>query len=90
MITPASAQISDAQRSLYNARLAANAAGVKMIQKNEETGSLSLNPFEMIKSMKAKQAKMWFDAYGMTPAAQTRIITNPQGNLPLDPADGYF
>jgi P27 family predicted phage terminase small subunit len=53
----------------------------KLIMKNAETGAFSPSPWVIIQSMSFKRAKLLLDAFGMTPAARTRVAVNPQGNL---------
>jgi len=63
----------------------------KLIMRNAETGSLSPSPWVIIQSMAFKRAKVLCDSFGMSPAARTRVMVNPQDDLfgsAAQPADG--
>jgi P27 family predicted phage terminase small subunit len=64
----------------------------KLIMRNAETGSLSPSPWVIIQSMAFKRAKVLCDAFGMTPAARTRVLINPQDDMfgGASPADRFF
>lgn len=53
----------------------------RYIVRNAETGSLSPSPWLIVQSMAFKRAKVLADAFGMTPAARSRVIVNPQESL---------
>lgn len=53
----------------------------RYIVRNAETGSLSPSPWLIVQSMAFKRAKLIADAFGMTPAARSRISVNPQETL---------
>lgn len=59
----------------------ANVGDDKMIMRNAETGSLSPSPWIIIQSMAFKRAKALMDSFGMTPAARSRVLINPQDDL---------
>lgn len=66
------------------------------LQRNQETGSVSLSPWAIVKSMSEKSALAIMAKFGMTPADRTRVLINPQGSLfedgqaPQNKANGYF
>ena len=70
----------------------ANAPDDKLIMRNAETGSLSPSPWLIIQSMAFKRAKVLCDAFGMNPAARSRVLINPQTDLfnPGDASTGRF
>lgn len=53
----------------------------RLIVRNAETGSLSPSPWLIVQSMAFKRAKVLCDAFGMTPAARSRVVVNPQTDL---------
>lgn len=59
----------------------ANAGDDKLIMRNAETGALSPSPWIIIQSMAFKRAKTLADAFGMTPAARSRVLIQPQDDL---------
>lgn len=59
----------------------AQAGDDKLIMRNAETGSLSPSPWLIIQSMAFKRAKAMCDAFGMTPAARSRVVVQPQQDL---------
>lgn len=68
-----------------------NAGDDKLIMHNAETGTFSPSPWLIIQSMAFKRGKAMCDAFGMTPAARSRIMVDPQGDLFGDqskPQDG--
>lgn len=64
-----------------------NVADDKLIMRNAETGALSPNPWIIIQSMAFKRAKALCDAFGMTPAARSRVVVNPQDDLFKQPGN---
>ena len=68
--------------AVYMHRLCvAKTADGKVMQRNEETGSVSLNPWTMLQSMAFKQGLAALREFGATPAARTRVMVEPQGDL---------
>ncbi len=53
----------------------------KLLQRNEETGSISLSPYTMLQSMAFKQALAALKEWGATPAARSRVMIDPQTDL---------
>lgn len=53
----------------------------KVLMKNAETGNVSLSPWEMVKSMAAKRALAMLREFGATPAARSKVMVDPQGDL---------
>lgn len=53
----------------------------KVLAKNAETGNVSLSPWEMVKSMAAKRALAVLREFGATPAARSKVMVDPQGDL---------
>lgn len=53
----------------------------RLLQKNAETGSISLSPWTMVKSMAYKQALAVLREFGATPSARSRVTIDPQGEL---------
>ncbi len=68
--------------AMANFRLTmARTDGGKVMQRNEETGSVSLNPYTMLQSMAFKQAMSALREWGATPAARSRVVVDPQADL---------
>lgn len=65
----------------------AKTADGKVLQRNEETGSVSLSPWEIIKSMSLKTGLALLKEWGATPAARSRVMIDPQQDLFADAAD---
>jgi len=53
----------------------------KVLVKNAETGNVSLSPWEMVKSMSAKRALAVLREFGATPAARSKVMVDPQGDM---------
>lgn len=53
----------------------------KVLVKNAETGNVSLSPWAMVKSMAAKRAAGMLREFGATPAARSKVMVDPQGDL---------
>lgn len=62
-------------------RLATAKAGETPLVKSPETGAVALNPWMIVQSMTFKQATAVLREFGMTPAARTRVMVNPQDDL---------
>ena len=60
-------------------------AGGKVMQRNEETGSVSLSPWTLLQSMSFKQAMAALQQWGATPAARSRVMIDPQADLFANP-----
>ena len=56
-------------------------AGGKVMQRNDETGSVSLSPWTMLQSMAFKQSMAALQQWGATPAARSRVMIDPQSDL---------
>ena len=56
----------------------------KLLQRNAETGAVSISPWAMIKSMSFKQALAGLREFGATPAARTKVMVDPQADLFVD------
>lgn len=53
----------------------------KSLVRNAETGSISLSPWELLKSMHVKRAMAALREFGATPAARSRVMVDPQTDL---------
>lgn len=53
----------------------------RVLIKNQETGAISLSPWEMVKSMAAKRALAVLREFGATPAARSKVMVDPQADL---------
>lgn len=62
-------------------RLATMATGDNPLSAPSETGGVALNPWAIVQSMAYKQATGLMREFGMTPAARSRVMINPQGDL---------
>lgn len=58
-----------------------NTGDGKLLQRNPETGSISMSPWAMLKSMAFKQAMATLREWGATPAARSRVVIDPQADL---------
>ena len=56
-------------------------AGGKLLQKNAETGSVSLSPWAMVQSMSFKQGMAALQQWGATPSSRSRVMVDPQADL---------
>lgn len=62
-------------------RQAAIESAEKKMMHNPETGAFSPSPWLIIKSMANKRAIAAMREFGMTPAARSRVMIQPQGDL---------
>lgn len=53
----------------------------RLMQKNAETGAVSLSPWLIIQSMTFKQSMAALREWGATPAARSRVMVDPQQDL---------
>lgn len=59
----------------------ARTAGGKELQKNAETGSVSLSPWSMVKQMAFKRGMACLQQFGASPAWRSRVMVDPQQDL---------
>lgn len=71
-------------------RQATAAADGKPLAKSPETGAVALSPWMIVQSMAFKQASKMLTDFGMTPAARSRVMIQPQGDLFDDKTSAYF
>lgn len=65
----------------------------RVLIKNAETGSVSLSPWTLLSSMSTKRAMAILTQFGVTPAARSKVMVNPQADLfekPKTGPDRYF
>jgi P27 family predicted phage terminase small subunit len=75
--------------SIANYRLSVEkTAEGKLMQKNAETGAISMSPWLIIQSMTFKQGMAALREWGATPAARSRVMVDPQQDLFSATADG--
>lgn len=68
--------------AIANHRLAMEkTADGKVLQRNAETGSVSLSPWMLVQSMTFKQGMAALREWGATPAARSRVMVDPQGDM---------
>ncbi len=53
----------------------------KVMARNEETGSVSLSPWVLLRSMAFKQAYAGLREFGATPTARSKVMVDPQADL---------
>ena len=73
-------EMTAASIATYRLTMAKTANGAVM-QRNEETGSVSLSPYTLLQSMAFKQAMAALQQWGATPAARSRVMVDPQQDL---------